>query len=145
MTPESSGRNLVSQINVAPLADVMLVLLIIFMVVTPIIVEPIRLQLPRSETARAQPDMEKATVITLAAGGGLYLDNVPLPEELLAGRVAARAASDPTRPVLVKADEAVDYGAVLRVMSVCRQAGIEQVALVTNSSARTAHRRESMH
>jgi len=123
----------IAEINVTPMADVMIVLLIIFMVATPVIVgAPVRL--PDATNAAAQPG-ERIEVVVRATGevaaGGLAFSGA----DALAEWLSARRSSGSDSVVLVQADRGVAYGAVARVLSACRRAGVEQIALAAERRA----------
>ena len=133
------GRAPMAEINVTPLVDVMLVLLIIFMVTAPLLVAGVPVDLPES---RANALDQEANQVTLAidAQGAVFLDDAPiapgeLPERIDALRCAARSADE--RPLItLRADRALDYGRVMAVMGELNRAGCNSVSLVTNSSSR---------
>ena len=124
-----------SEINVTPLVDVMLVLLIIFMVTAPLLKAGIPIQLPDS---RAKPldQPPHPVTITMAADGAIYLDDQPLAPGELADRVAALPkGGDGSAPqVTLRADKALDYGRVVGVMGELNHAGITAISLVTSVS-----------
>ena len=133
------GRAPMAEINVTPLVDVMLVLLIIFMVTAPLLVAGVPVDLPES---RANALNQEANQVTLAidAQGAVFLDDAPiapgeLPERIDALRCAARSADE--RPLItLRADRALDYGRVMAVMGELNRAGCNSVSLVTNGSSR---------
>ena len=133
------GRAPMAEINVTPLVDVMLVLLIIFMVTAPLLVAGVPVDLPES---RANALAQQSNQVTLAIGGQgqVFLDDQPiapgeLPERIDALRCAGRSAAD--RPLItLRADRALDYGRVMAVMGELNRAGCNAVSLVTNSSLR---------
>ncbi|MCW6532192.1 MULTISPECIES: protein TolR [Sphingomonas] len=130
----SSRRAPMADINVTPLVDVMLVLLIIFMVTAPLLTAGVPVNLPDS---RARPlDQDKQpTEISLDAMGRIFIAKEEVPEQQLPQRleaIAARAASGEQPPqVYLRADKALDYGRVMRVMGELNRAGLNRVALVT--------------
>jgi biopolymer transport protein TolR len=119
-----------SQINVTPLVDVMLVLLVIFMVTAPILQQGVAVDLP---TVEAGPLAGESipVVISVTRDGAVYLDDKSLSKEELGHALGGVAADRPEAPVLVRADEQVPYGEVLAVMSAVRSAGIRRVGMVT--------------
>ena len=133
------GRAPMAEINVTPLVDVMLVLLIIFMVTAPLLVAGVPVDLPES---RATALAQQANQVTLAIDGRgqVFLDDAPiapgeLPERIDALRCAGRSAEE--RPLItLRADRALDYGRVMAVMGELNRAGCNAVSLVTNSSSR---------
>ena len=119
-----------SQINVTPFVDVMLVLLVIFMVTAPILQQGVAVDLPRAQLGPLD-GQEVPLVVSLTRDGDLYLndrglDRVALVEEL--AEVAARGADE---PVYVRADENLPYGEVVSIMAAIREAGIRNVGMVT--------------
>lgn len=125
----------IAEINVTPMADVMIVLLIIFMVATPIIVgAPVKLPDASHPTEHKGDRLE----IVLRREGGVEIEGTPLAStELLAEYLGARTAMPESLLVLVQADRDVTYAAVARVLAACRQAGVGQVALATELRPRS--------
>jgi biopolymer transport protein TolR len=126
----SPSGDSISQINVTPLVDVMLVLLIIFMVTAPILQQGVAVDLPKV-TAGPLAGHEEQLVVNVARGGQLFLnDTATTPDELTA-KLRAIAGTRPDRQIYVRADQAVAYGEVMRVMGAVRDAGLGRVGLVT--------------
>ena len=125
----SSGSSM-SQINVTPLVDVMLVLLVIFMVTAPIIQQGVSVDLP---TVEAGPLAEDSipVVISVTRDGEVYLNDQVLSPDDLKRELDGVATDRPDDTVLVRADEQVPYGEVLAVMAAVRSAGIRRVGMVT--------------
>ncbi len=124
----------VSQINVTPLVDVMLVLLIIFMVTAPIIQQGVQVTLPKVKAA-ALPGKELQFVVSITRGGEIYLNDRKLSPDELTQKLAAISRERPDREVFVRADEQVPYGEVIRTMAAIKAAGIENVGMVTEMPA----------
>ena len=122
-----------ADINVTPLVDVMLVLLIIFMITAPLLMTGVPVNLPDSR-AKALDQPKKPVQISLDDKGQIYLDEEPVQEDALAARLADIAAkqseADPTQ-VFLRADRAIDYGTVMKVMGELNLAGLNKVSLVT--------------
>jgi biopolymer transport protein TolR len=122
-----------SEINVTPLVDVMLVLLIIFMVTAPLLVAGVPVDLPESR-AGALDQQAKPVQIALDKNGGLFIDDVAVTDNQLAARLSAIAA-EPAPPegrrIYLRADKTLDYGRVMRVMGELNRAGLNRVALVS--------------
>lgn len=134
----SGKRKPVSEINVVPYIDVMLVLLIIFMITAPLVQQGVEIDLPQASANPLPPEQREPLVITVSKNGDLYLnigENIdkPLEEELLANRVAVVIKNHPQTPVLVRGDKAVDYGRVTEAMVLLQSAGVEKVGLMTES------------
>ena len=121
---------MMSEINVTPFVDVMLVLLIIFMVTTPLMVAGMEVQLPRADASSLEAD-EDQLVLSITADGGYYIGEAPIPEEEMTTRLSALAAENPNRNVFLKADAQVPYERVAQLMSLAKLAGIQRVGLVT--------------
>ena len=118
-----------SEINVTPLVDVMLVLLIIFMVAAPMMTRGIDVELP--ETASADPIDEQRIEVTLDRQGQLWLGEKLVGSELLRTEMAQLARARPGSGVFLRADGRTAYGNVLKVMDLIRRSGIERIAMVT--------------
>ena len=123
------GRAAMADINVTPLVDVMLVLLIISMVAAPMLQQGIPLELPATETAT--PIEEARIVVSLDRDGNIRINDDPVHPELLTQRMQRLAERSPRETVFLRADQHQQYGEVLRVMDRIRKAGITRVALVT--------------
>jgi len=135
MQAENGAPSLRSSINVTPLADVMLVLLIIFMVVTPMMGSGVDVQVPGAAHATEHPDNEETLVVSLKGDGTVYVGEDPIAEAALLAELESilEARSDET--LWVKANEDLDYGYVLEMIDRCRTAGAAEVALITTATA----------
>ncbi len=124
-----------SDINVTPLVDVMLVLVVIFIVTAPLLANAIRLDLPASEAAR--PGQAPAAVtVSLDAQGGLFVDDQPVTPAELAQRLALAARLDPATEIQLRADRSVPYGRVVEVMGAAQQAGLNRVGFAADPAGR---------
>ena len=123
-------RRYMSEINVTPLVDVVIVLLIIFMVAAPMMTKGLDVKLPKT-TAKSLPQKKKNIVITVNEKGKVYLNKVAVDQEVLKRRLSEMKHEGRAQQVLLKADRAVAYGTVARVMATIREAGIEDLGLVT--------------
>ncbi|MBS0293451.1 MAG: biopolymer transporter ExbD [Proteobacteria bacterium] len=124
------GPQPMSEINVTPLVDVMLVLVVIFILTAPLLAHSIRLNLPRAEGA--QPGAPaRAVVVALDAAGKIYLDNAPLDEQQLPERLRLLAASAPDAELQLRADSAVPYGRVAQLIGAAQAVGLQRIAFVT--------------
>ena len=127
-----SGVN--SEINVTPMADVMLVLLIIFMITVPLLQQGVFVNKPRAKNAQEAPDVddEDATMVTVTRQGGVYINRDAVPPNLIVERLVERVALKPELPLFIKADVAVSYGTVVDLVSKAREAGVEQIGLMVD-------------
>ena len=136
MAFESGQRGqFASQINVTPLVDVMLVLLVIFMVTAPMIQQGVEVHVPRVK-ASALPGKEEQFVVSITRNQEVYLNDAKLGLDQLTEKLQAIAAVRPDREVFVRADEEVPYGAVIKTMAAIKAAGIETVGMVTEMPPR---------
>jgi biopolymer transport protein TolR len=120
-----------SDINVTPLVDVMLVLLIIMMLVAPLLQQGVNVKLPAATYGSDHPETNNQTVITIAPNKDLYLNAKPVREAELATKVNDALENQKEKIVLIKADEDVEYSAVMNTMDQLRQVGIEDIGLIT--------------
>ena len=130
------GRAPMAEINVTPLVDVMLVLLIIFMVTAPLLKAGVPVELPESR-AKALGEDATQIVISMSRDGTTYLDDAELAPGELADRLAAfEPGADGKLPVVtLRADKALDYGRVMGVMGELNRAGFTSISLVTSAGA----------
>ena len=124
-----SSRRALAEINVTPLVDVMLVLLVISMLAAPMLERGVPLELPATETASEIDRPE--VVVSLDRDGRIRVNDRPVHVDLLENRMGALARSRPGETVYLRADRLIPYGEVLRVMDRIRKAGVRRVALVT--------------
>lgn len=125
-----SGRHrALAEINITPLVDVMLVLLIISMLAAPMLQKGIPLDLPETETSKDITDAR--TVVSVDREGRLRLNDQPVHPDLLVQRMKAQALGSPGDTVFLRADKLMPHGEVLHVMDLIRKAGVTRVALVT--------------
>jgi len=129
--------SLVSQINVTPLVDVMLVLLIIFMITAPILQQGVEVKLPKVKAGALRGE-EQQFVVSITRSDGIYLNDTKLDTAELTRKLQAIAAERPDRQVFIRADEEVPYGEVIRTMAAIKAAGIENVGMVTQMPAEGA-------
>ena len=119
-----------SEINVTPLVDVCLVLLIIFMVVTPMLQKGVPVNLPVTEEPERTPDTEKQLQISVKADGSVYLGPMVVRKEQVQSELENIHQRTPDREVAVKGDKLVKYGAVLDVLKALREVGFNNVGLI---------------
>ena len=126
-------RGALSEINVTPMVDVMLVLLIIFMVSAPLLTVGVPVELPRTEAGALEEQTEPLTV-SVRADGAVFVGEEPAPYETLGERFATVAETTPDRPVYVRADARAPYGRVAQVMARLQAAGLSSVGLITDTA-----------
>jgi biopolymer transport protein TolR len=124
----------ISQINVTPLVDVMLVLLVIFMVTAPIIQQGVQVNLPPAK-AGAIPGTEELLVVTISKSGKVYLNDNLLTLAELGDKLRAIRKSQADKQVYLRADQDVRYGLVMKTIAEIKQAGIERLGMVTRPSS----------
>ena len=132
MAFDELGDGSLSQINVTPLVDVMLVLLVIFMVTTPILQQGVGVELPRVE-ASPMAGQEDQLVVVVSRGGEVYLNAAALEIEALQTTLAAAVRNRPDQTVYLRADRNVMYGRVVEVMAAVRRAGVVRLGMVTEA------------
>jgi len=120
-----------AEINVTPLVDVMLVLLIIFIITAPMLVQGLKVNLPKQNAPSLANEGPEPLVLTVTSDNIVYLGDEPIHVELLADRIGSLLGGE-ARPVYLKGDESIRYGEVVRVMAVLHAVGVEQVGLVTS-------------
>jgi biopolymer transport protein TolR len=132
MDASSSPRDntTISQINVTPLVDVMLVLLVIFMVTAPIIQQGVQVNLPQAKSS-AIPGTEEHLVVTVAKNGTVYLNDNAMSLGELGAKLRAIKKLDTNKQVYLRADQDVRYGTVMKTIAEIKQAGIERLGMVT--------------
>ncbi|MEE8109127.1 MAG: protein TolR [Gammaproteobacteria bacterium] len=143
-------RKLMGEINVVPYIDVMLVLLIIFMVTAPLLTQGIEVELPDAAAEPLADELlrdHQPLILSVNAGGELFLnigkdEDQPIDEVTVVARTLAVLRREPNTPVLVRADEAVDFGRVVTAMVLLQQAGAEKVGFVTDPLKQLPVRRE---
>ncbi len=130
--PSTGRRSSLSQINVTPFVDVMLVLLIIFMVTAPMLDQGVEVDLPEVAEAPGLPAQQDPLVITLQKNGQLLIGQAKINQLSKLGPVIQQALKGkPDREVFLEADEKVSYGRVVKVMAAVKKAGVEKLGMVT--------------
>lgn len=134
-----------SQINVVPFIDVSLVLLLIFMITTPLLTQGVKVTLPQASAKPLPPSRIKPLVVSVKRDGSMYLNvgehpSHPLDEQVLMARVAAVLRNRPGTQVVVKGDDHVPYGRVVRVMTLLQAAGAPSVGLMTKPPEAMRHK-----
>lgn len=137
---QPGSRKPISDINVVPFIDVMLVLLVIFMITAPLLTQGVKVNLPQTQAKALSEDQKQPIIVTVDAAGNFYLNladkpNQPVTERTLsslAGKLlAGQTGGGEQRPVLVRGDKNSNYGKVMEAMVVLQQAGAKSVGLIT--------------
>ncbi|MGB3212636.1 MAG: protein TolR [Desulforhopalus sp.] len=127
----SNGRKrLVSEINVTPLVDVMLVLLIIFMVTAPMMTQGVNVDLPET-TAKSLRQEEKPIVVTVTKDGEISINNIPLVRDLMVQELKKNYDTNKDQPIFLRADKNVPYGHVVTVMADIKAVGFDKIGMIT--------------
>jgi biopolymer transport protein TolR len=138
--PGRRGRRTpMAEINVTPMVDVMLVLLIIFMVAAPLLATGVQVDLPESKAAALDQDIQPVS-ISIDAAGDVFIDDTLVPDDLIAARldqIAASSSEEGGPRIFLRADRGLDYGRVMRIMGEINRAGLRRVALVSTATGET--------
>ena len=133
----SQGTEPMSAINVTPLVDVMLVLVVIFILTAPLLASSVKLELPKTDAASTTDAMPSVSLVINRAGQA-YLDKRPVPLTELSQSLARTAALQPDTEVQLRADENAPYGKVIEVLGVAQKAGLTRIGFVTDAPAAPA-------
>jgi biopolymer transport protein TolR len=128
------GEPPMSDINMTPLIDVMLVLVVIFIITAPLLASSLRLDLPRSDAATAS-DAARSVLLGIDRSGQLFLNDQPMATGELAKRLASIANQNPDTELQLRADAAVPYGRVVEVIGIAQQAGLGRIGFVADTRA----------
>jgi len=126
------GPQPMSEINVTPLVDVMLVLVVIFIITATLLASSIRLDLPRTEAAKPN-DAPKFVTVVLDKAGQAFLNDKPMTSAELADRLAQAARDNPDTEIQLRADQTVPYGRVVEVMGAAQKAGLNRIGFVAET------------
>jgi len=135
MGGRNDNRGIMAEINVTPLVDVMLVLLVIFMVTAPMMQQGVQVNLPKADTKAMSPQ-EEAVVVSVDKSGKVFIDKDEIPASDLRNRLTTMFASREKKEVFLKADAGVPYGEVVRAMADIKGAGIERLGMVTEPAVK---------
>lgn len=131
----NSDRGTMSQINVTPLVDVMLVLLVIFMVTAPMMQQGVQVNLPKAET-KSLKSPEEAVVVSIEKSGRIFVDKSEVSPGELKTKLSAMFVNRAKKEVFLKADRDVPYGEVVKTMAEIKGAGVERLGMVTEPAQR---------
>jgi biopolymer transport protein TolR len=123
-----------ADINVTPLVDVMLVLLIIFMVTAPMLHQGVSVSLPKTETTNLPSSVEDPIILSITSDGRYYINETPVARGLLRDRLNAFLRTRRDRTVFLKADRALSVGTVVETLDVLNRMGIENLGFITDTS-----------
>jgi biopolymer transport protein TolR len=132
---DNGDRGTMSQINVTPLVDVMMVLLVIFMVTAPMMQQGVQVNLPKAETKSLAPK-EDTVVVSVEKSGRTFINSSEIQGDELKDKLNSMLAGREKREVFLKADSSVPYGEVVKVMAQIKGAGVERLGMVTESPQR---------
>lgn len=130
----SSGGDsdeILSEINITPMVDVMLVLLVVFIITAPLMTNAIKVNLPDTEATVQIQDPKKPVELSIDISGNIYLDKDQYALDILEQELASRKATDPEIKLNLNADEKVEYGVVAKVMVLIENAGIDRLSVIT--------------
>ena len=138
MARKRHSRKPMSQINVVPYIDVMLVLLVIFMITAPMVTQGVKVDLPQADSEPLPPDQDEPLIVSVDSKGLFYVNvgsdkKEPKSDEEIQLRVRAVLYNSPKTPVMVRGDKNVDYGQVMRAMVLIKNAGAPNVGLITET------------
>jgi biopolymer transport protein TolR len=123
-----------ADINVTPLVDVMLVLLIIFMVTAPMLHQGVSVALPKTETTNLPSSVEDPVILSITSDGRYYINETPVARGLLRDRLNAFLRTKKDKTVFLKADRALSVGTVVETLDVLNRMGIESLGFITDTS-----------
>jgi biopolymer transport protein TolR len=129
-------KKLMSEINVVPYIDVMLVLLVIFMITAPLLSQGVKVDLPRAAAKPVESQDQETLIVTVDRQGNYFLDDRRISSEELRRKVAAILRLRPKTPVLIRGDRQADYGEVVKAMTLLQSAGAPSVGLLTEPPPR---------
>jgi biopolymer transport protein TolR len=133
MAKRDEGKKVNSNINVTPMVDVMLVLLIIFMVITPMLNNKVNVNLPKADAAVVMEDANKedSVVVAVTRDGKVYLGGDQVTPDDLGSKISAKLENKTSKEVFLRADERANYGRVMDAVDGVRSAGVSQLGLLT--------------
>ena len=118
-----------SEINVTPLVDVMMVLVVIFIITAPLLASSIKLDLPKTDAAKSS-EVPKFVTVVIDKSAQIFLDDQKIDTAALADSLKKSAAANPDTEVQLRADESVPYGKVVEVMGIAQQAGLNRIGFI---------------
>jgi len=137
MAFSKSGKGPQADINVTPLVDIVLVLLIIFMVITPMLQDGPNVKLPKAQNNESSEEASEATLVSVKRDGSIYVGDIEMDVEQLRAELAMVLEPDPNKYIMIKGDAQARYADVRVVMEVCEELGAKSVGLQTEDSPKT--------
>lgn len=134
---QQGGNQPMSEINVTPLVDVMLVLVIIFIITAPLLTHGIKIDLPKAAST-ANPEKPETVTLSLDAKGNVFWNDQPVADDQLAARMTEAAAKEPQPELHLRADHNTRYQKLAEIMSAARNAGLTKLGFVTDPSPAAA-------
>ena len=128
----SQGSETMSEINVTPMVDVMLVLLVIFILTAPLMASSIKLELPKTDAATAS-EAPKFVVLVVDKAGQIFLNDKPIALDALEASLTQTSVQNPETEVQLRADKAVPYGTLVEVMGAAQKAGLNRIGFVADA------------
>jgi len=139
-TGSGSSRRAMTDINVTPLVDVMLVLLIIFMVTAPLIQSGVKVNLPKASTQQMEHSAEKL-VLSIDKKGRVFLGDTEIDPAQLEVKLTTNARVQQDKELYLHADRSLPYGSVVEIMAIARRAGVESLGMITDPDTKAEERR----
>jgi biopolymer transport protein ExbD len=127
---QDDGDDIMGEINVTPLVDVMLVLLVVFIVTAPLLTNAVHVNLPKTEET-APPDEKEAIYLSVDAQGKVFLEKQEIALDAIENELKSRKEKDPDLALNLNADDGVQYGTVAKVMSSIERAGVTKLSVLT--------------
>jgi biopolymer transport protein TolR len=127
----SDSDEVLSEINITPMVDVMLVLLVVFIITAPLMTNSITVNLPKTKATEQIQEPVKPVTLSIDANSVIYLDKEEFPLEFVEQELANRKAANPNIKLNLNADEVVPYGVVAKIMVIIERAGIDRLSVVT--------------
>lgn len=128
------GHRPMSEINVTPFVDVMLVLLIVFMVAAPLLTAGVPIDLPDSEAKALNQEDNKPLEVSISSDGTIFVGETEVKRDRLIQLLGSLTNNDPDRRIYIRADKTMDYGNVMDILGAINKAGFQKVALISNAS-----------
>lgn len=132
----SRAYRALSEINVTPFVDVMLVLLVVFMITAPLLTAGVPVDLPKADAKAMKDEDNKPLEITMTKDGGIFIGETEVKRDRLVNMMSAMTNNDPERRIYVRGDQGLPYGQVMDILGTLNGAGFRKVALITEPGAK---------